>query len=82
MTPTTCKSLCEFMEVSRRNRSRISNKQIHAHTKKTPHPIDPRRAILDGGPFLSGLGEDGPTVTTMVPPVSGKHDGTCKILSR
>jgi hypothetical protein len=36
MAPTTRKSLFEIREISRRSRSRISNKRIHAHTEKIP----------------------------------------------
>jgi hypothetical protein len=81
MTPTTQKSLFEFVESNRRSRDHISSMQLDAYQEATRMKAL-RRAFLGGGSIPLGLNEDGPTITVVAPQATDKHDGTYGIPNR
>jgi hypothetical protein len=69
-TPATQTLPFEFMDRNRRGRSRINNRQLHAHT------------FLSGGSAPLGLDEDDTVVMSMETPMADEDDGTYKTLGR
>jgi hypothetical protein len=80
----SCHTQITFLvQGSKQEKQEPHKQQVDPHAyQEVTNKKDLWQAFLGGGSILMGLDEDGPTITTMAPPVASNYGRTCKVLNR